>query len=67
MREVAGYDPARYEEVVNRELREVLLAYEALVRERALVSYRHEQLVYVLGGTKEKKAPMLPPILKDDD
>lgn len=67
LREVAGWDAGRYDEVAAWELREVLLAYEWMQRAHALVNFRHEQLLYVLGGSSEKKAPTLPLILRDDD
>lgn len=67
MREIAEYDPARYEAIVNRALVEVLFAYEARLRIRELEAYRHQELIFVLGGTKDKTPPVQPAILREDD
>jgi hypothetical protein len=67
VREVSDWDADQAERVSAWDLREVLLAYEAFLREQALVVYRHEQLLFVLGGTKDKKPPARPAILRDDD
>lgn len=58
VREVAGYDPTRYADVARRDLREVLLAYEAAERVRAVASYRHYQLMYAFNALD--KPPQLP-------
>ncbi len=66
LREVARYNPALYEDVAAQDLREVLLSFEAMVRERELVAFRHSQLLFVLGGTGDKTPPKMPDILRDD-
>ena len=56
---MAGYDPTQYEAIAARDLREVLLGYEALMRDRILAANRHEQTLFALGATG-KHPPQLP-------
>lgn len=62
IRDLAGHDPGRFAEVRGWLLSDALSAFEARLRERALIDYRHEQLLYSFGGLKAK--PKLPRILE---
>jgi hypothetical protein len=60
LRDVAGYDPTKYEVIARMDLREVLLSFEGRLRERILVQHRHDQILFIHGGSKNKKEPTLP-------
>lgn len=57
IRELAGYDPARVPAVLRYPLRDGLVAFSERMRIEALAAYRHETLLFVLGGTKEQPRP----------
>lgn len=69
MRELAGYDVARYREIKHWPLAEALLAYENKLREDARRDYHVEYLAWAnlaaTGATKRKRPPELPAILKE--
>lgn len=67
---MAGWDPLKYEAVLGMPLREVVLSYEAGLREQARADYQHELLRFaVVSPYLEKKGnrkpPEPPPILRD--
>jgi hypothetical protein len=68
VREVAGHDPARFDEVMSWALREIFLTYEAKMKVEARRSYEAEVLVWATLAPHQKnppKAPDLPKILRD--
>jgi hypothetical protein len=68
IRELADYVPGadyeRYEAVKQWPLSEALISYKQRLRQQRLVEYRHQGLIYVLGGLKHK--PKRPKILDED-
>lgn len=67
MREVAGWDAARIEEVSYWPLRELLLGLLQLRRRQAREHYRHELAVWAMLAPHQKdpsKPPDPPPILE---
>ena len=66
MRELAGFDPLRYRDVLRWPLREALLALEEKRRAEALERWRFEVGVWATFASmgSKKKAPALPAILK---
>jgi hypothetical protein len=69
VRELAGYDFARYAEITRWPLAEALVAYENKLREDARRDYHVEYLAWAVlaatGATKRKKPPEVPAILKE--
>lgn len=69
VRELAGYDVARYAEITRWPLAEALAAYENKLREDARRDYQVQYLAWAVlaaaGATKRKRPPDLPEILKD--
>lgn len=66
VRELAGYDYDKAQQVLLWPVREALLAFEERLRQQALDSYRHELLVWAVMAPHAKKvpeAPALPSIL----
>jgi hypothetical protein len=57
IREIARYDFSRYEQVNAWPLAEALLAYEALVIERAIRDHRHNVLSWQIGGSGDPPRP----------
>ena len=67
IREVAGHDPARFEEVMQWPLRELFLAYVARLRKLAREGYQVELLVWAVLAPYQKdktNPPALPAILR---
>ena len=70
MRELASYDPVEYDAIGDRDLREALLGYEAIVRARTAADFRHVQLIEALAGPgkgKRRKPLDIPKLLLDDE
>lgn len=67
VREIAGWDYARAQQLLDWPLREVLLAYLHLVRDRALADHRFNTIMWRIGSAFGGKSnpPRPPPILKD--
>jgi hypothetical protein len=64
VREVAGFDPTRYDALASVPLREVLIAYEEILRRRVLAQYHHDQSLVSFAGTKDGKPIPVPPLLR---
>ena len=71
MRELAGYDLARYGEIIRWPLVEALAAYEHRLREDAEHDYEMRFLSWCIlaqsGASKRKRPPQLPAILQDEE
>lgn len=69
VRELAGGDVARYEDVLGWPLGDALAAYEDRLRDDAqrdyYVRFLSWSVLAAMGATKSKKPPELPGILKD--
>lgn len=69
IRELAGYDPRRYEEILDWPVAEALAAFEARLKEEARHSYTLACQMWAAlaatGATKKRKPPELPAILKE--
>lgn len=68
IRELAGYDVARYQEILDWPLGEALAAFEHQLREDARRDYAVATLAWAAlaatGASKRKKPPQPPAILK---
>lgn len=64
IRELADWDPGRYDEVARRPLAEALLAAWIRARELAVEQRRFEVLSWQLGGSG--RPPELPEILRGE-
>lgn len=68
MRELASWDPDRFDAVLSWPLREALLSYERKLKKEAQVGYFQETVIFAILApwTKEQgKPPQVPEILKD--
>jgi hypothetical protein len=67
IREVANFDPARVEVVLDWGLRDVLLAYVAILKERERTKYYVDLLLWAMLAPyvkRKERPPQLPKILK---
>jgi hypothetical protein len=67
IREVADFDPARVEVVLDWALRDVLLAYVAILKERERTKYYVDLLLWTMLAPYMKhrgRPPQMPKILK---
>lgn len=67
MRDIAGHDPRRAEEVMDWPLRDIFLAFIERMRQAAVERYRAELLVWAVLAPYQKrsqKPPEIPSILK---
>jgi hypothetical protein len=67
IREVANFDPARVEVVLDWPLRDVMLAFVAILKERERAKYYVDLLLWAIVAPYVKhkgKPPQLPKILK---
>lgn len=62
IREVAGFNPGRFEEVKNWPLRELFLAFLDRMRETARRNYETELLVWAILAPHQKRAPKPPDV-----
>jgi hypothetical protein len=69
IREVAGFDPARAQQVLDWPLRETLLSYVQVMKAAAAVQYRHDVAVWASlapHAKKQSKPPRVPLILRPE-
>ena len=66
VRGLAEYNVERFDVILAWPLRDVLLAYEHLLRQEALTDYRLSVLAYAVLApwSKDMKPPKLPPLLR---
>lgn len=67
VRELAGWNVSRYDEILRWPLREALASYEAKLREQAAEDYRTELLCFAVQAPylkKDARPPELPEILR---
>lgn len=72
MRVLARHDHERGAAIMRWPVREALLAYVAVERDRAVTQFRHEQVLYALAAPWASKAhpihpPKVPAILRSID
>jgi hypothetical protein len=70
VRELADWNPSRYDEITSWPIREALLSYEQKLRRDAIEEFRFDVMIHTLRGPwvkkpSDNKAPKVPEILRD--